>query len=86
MLSGSNPAFIEKEITTTFEKIDDLPIEDRFYLVTLDLKKWIDLNPFFKYGVCNLCSHNRLLVYDGVYMLDPLIGHRFQTQKTEECC
>lgn len=78
LLSGSNPAFIEKEITTEFEKIEDLPIEDRFYLVTPDLKKWIDLNPYFKYGECNVCHHNRLLVYDGIYMLDPYIGHRFQ--------
>ena len=56
----------------------DLPIEDRFYVVTPDLKKWIDLNPYFKYGNCNVCDHNRVLIYDGVYMLDPYIGHRFQ--------
>jgi hypothetical protein len=85
VLSGSNPAFIEKEITTEFEKIEDLPIEDRFYLVTPDLKKWVDLNPYFKYGECNVCHHNRLLVYDGIYMLDPYIGHRFQIDKTDIC-
>jgi hypothetical protein len=85
LLSGSNPAFIEKEIITEFEKIEDLPIEDRFYLVTPDLKKWIDLNPYFKYGECNVCHHNRLLVYDGIYMLDPYIGHRFQIDKNEIC-
>ncbi|MBK7438635.1 MAG: hypothetical protein IPI77_18225 [Saprospiraceae bacterium] len=38
VLSGSNPAFIEQEIITEFEEIKDLPIEDRFYLVTPDLK------------------------------------------------
>lgn len=81
LLSGSNPAFIEKEITTEFEVIEDLPIEDRFYLVTPDLKKWIDLIPYFKYGECNVCHHNRLLVYDGIYMLDPYIGHRFPIEK-----
>ena len=78
LISGSNPTFLEKEIVTEFDKIEDLPIEDRFYLVTPDLKKWIDLSPYFKYGECNLCHHNRLLVYDGKYMLDPYIGHRFQ--------
>lgn len=78
VLSGSNPAFIEREITTEFFKIEDLPIEDRLYLVTPDLKKWVDLNPYYKYGECNVCEHNRLLVYDGIYMLDPYIGHRFQ--------
>lgn len=77
-ISGSNVAFFEKEIITEFENIEDLPIEDRFYLVTPDLKKWIDLNPYFIYGNCNVCHHNRLLVYDGVYMLDPYIGHRFE--------
>lgn len=85
LLSGSNPAFIEKEITTKFEEIEDLPIEDRFYLVTPDLRKWIDLNPYFKYGECKVCHHNRLLVYDGIYMLDPYIGHRFQADQTEIC-
>lgn len=78
LLSGSNPAFLEKEIITDFQQIEDLPIEDRFYLVTPDLKKWIDLSPYFKYGECNVCHHHRLLVYDGIYMLDPYIGHRFQ--------
>jgi hypothetical protein len=39
LLSGSNPAFIEKEIITEFEEINDLPIVDRFYLVTPDLKR-----------------------------------------------
>jgi hypothetical protein len=77
-ISGSNVAFFEKEIITEFENIEDLPIEDRFYVVTPDLKKWIDLNPYFKYGNCNVCDHNRVLIYDGVYMLDPYIGHRFQ--------
>ena len=77
-ISGSNVAFFEKEIITEFENIEDLPIEDRFYLVTPDLKKWIDLNPYFVYGNCNVCDHNRVLIYDGVYMLDPYIGHRFQ--------
>jgi hypothetical protein len=77
-ISGSNVAFFEKEIITEFENIEDLPIEDRFYLVTPDLKKWIDLNPYFIYGNCNVCDHNRVLVYDGVYMLDPYIGHRFE--------
>ena len=76
-LSGSNPAFVAKEIITEFERIDDLPIEDRFYLVTPDLKKWVDLYPYFKYGECDVCHHNRLLVWDGIYMLDPYIGHRF---------
>lgn len=85
LLSGSNPAFIEKEITTEFEKIEDLPIEDRFYLVTPDLKKWVDLNPYFKYGECNVCHHNRLLVYDGIYMLDPYVGHRFQIDNSGAC-
>jgi hypothetical protein len=78
VISGSNVAFFEEEIITEFESIDDLPIEDRFYLVTPDSKKWIDLNPYFIYGNCNVCHHNRLLVYDGIYMLDPYIGHRFQ--------
>ena len=77
-ISGSNVAFFEKEIITEFENIEDLPIEDRFYLVTPDLKKWIDLNPYFIYGNCKECDHNRVLVYDGVYMLDPYIGHRFE--------
>lgn len=77
-LSGSNPAFFEKEIVTEFERIEELPIEDRFYLVTPDLKTWVDLDPYFKYGECSLCHHNRLLVYDGLYMLDPYIGHRFE--------
>ncbi len=85
VLSGSNPAFIEQEIITEFEEIKDLPIEDRFYLVTPDLKKWIDLNPYFKYGECSVCHHNRLLVYDGIYMLDPYIGHRFEINKDQIC-
>lgn len=85
LLSGSNPAFIEQEILTEFDKIENLPIEDRFYLVTPDLKRWIDLNPYFKYGECNLCHHNRLLVYDGIYMLDPYIGHRFKIDRSEIC-
>ncbi len=81
LLSGSNPAFIEKEITTEFENIEDLPIEDRLYVVTPDLKKWVDLDPYLKYGECNICHHNRLLVYDGTYMLDPYIGHRFKIDR-----
>jgi len=79
-LSGSNPAFVEQEIVTEFDSVEELPIEDRFYLVTPDLKKWYDLHPYFIYGECNLCHHNRLLVYDGIYMLDPYIGHRFLQQ------
>ena len=78
LLSGSNPAFLEKEIITEFEKIEDIPMENRFYLVSPNLKKWVDLSPYFQYGECNVCHHNRLLVYDGIYMLDPYIGHRFQ--------
>ncbi len=36
-----------------------------------------DLEPYFKYTECNLCHHNRLLISDGIYILDPYIGHRF---------
>ena len=79
-LSGSNPAFIEEEIETTFNTIEQIPIENRFYVVTPDNLKWYDLDPYFKYGECNICHHNRLLVFDGIYMLDPYIGHRFQKE------
>lgn len=78
-LSGSDPTFIEKEITTSFERIEDLPIQERFYLVTSDSTRWIDLDPYFKYAKCNVCHHNRLLIYDGSYMLDPYVGHRFRS-------
>lgn len=85
VLSGSNPTFTESEITTEFQQIENLPIENRVYLVTPDSSKWIDLNPYFKYDNCTLCGHPRLLVYDGIYMLDPFIGHRFKIGKTEAC-
>jgi len=77
-LAGSNPAFIEEEIFTNFTNIEDIPIENHVYLVTPDKSKWFDLEPYFKYAECNLCHHNRLLVFDGIYMLDPYIGHRFE--------
>lgn len=76
--SGSNPAFIEEMFTASFDDIKDIPIENHFYLVTPDKKKWYDLHPFFKYAVCNVCELPRLLVMDGVYVLDPYMGHRFE--------
>jgi hypothetical protein len=77
-LAGSNPAFIEEEITTIFNNIEDIPIENHVYLVSPDMTKWFDLEPYIKYGECNICHHNRLLIFDGIYMLDPYIGHRFE--------
>lgn len=78
--SGSNPAFLEEEVLTDFRNVNDIPIENHFYLVTPDKTKWFDLHPYFKYDECNLCHHNRLLVFDGIYLLDPYIGHRFENQ------
>jgi hypothetical protein len=77
-LSGSNSAFMEKEIITEFDKIEDIPSEGDFYLVTPDLKRWINLSPYFSYEECIKCSKLRFLIYDGKYKLDPYIGHRFQ--------
>jgi len=79
-LAGSNPAFIEEEIVTTFNDVEEIPIENHVYLVTPDKAKWFDLEPYFKYAECNICHHNRLLVFDGIYMLDPYIGHRFEKE------
>jgi hypothetical protein len=81
VLSGSNPAFVEKEIISEFKNFDDLPIEGKFYLVKTDFKKWINLDPFFQYNFCDICKHNRFLIYDGIHMIDPYIGHRFKVKK-----
>jgi len=77
-LSGSNPAFLEEEVIASFNDIEEIPMENHVYLVSPDNKKWIDLDPYFKYGECDICHHNRLLMFDGIYMLDPYIGHRFE--------
>ena len=77
-MSGCNTAFIEEDVIASFNKIDDIPIENHFYLVSPDDSKWFDLYPYFKYGECNICHHNRLLIFDGDFMLDPYIGHRFK--------
>jgi hypothetical protein len=76
-LSGSNSSFMEREIITEFNKIEDVPIEGDFYLVTPDLKQWINLSPYFSYEECLECNKLRFLIYDGQYKLDPYIGHRF---------
>lgn len=78
-LSGSNPAFIEEEIEISFDNIEDIPIESNSYLVSPDKKTWYNLHPYLRYGECNLCHHNRILIYDGKYVLDPYIGHRFDS-------
>lgn len=78
-LSGSNSAFVEEVISAIFNKVDEMPLENHFYLVSPDKNKWTDLHPYFSYSVCNVCKHNRLLVFDGIYTLDPFAGHRFET-------
>jgi len=77
-LSGSNPAFIEESIEADFSDINDIPQEKRVYLVTPDKRKWSDLDPYIQFSTCNICKHMRLLIADGIYLLDPYIGHRFE--------
>lgn len=77
-LSGSNPAFLEEEISSNPKKIESIPIQDHVYFVSQDLNDWHDLTPYLLFRECPLCLHNRLLIYDGIYLLDPYIGHRFE--------
>jgi len=77
-LSGSDTAFIENELTTTFNDIDTIPCSNEVHLVTDNLTRWISLSPYFEYRRCNLCQHDRVLVYEGRYKLDPYAGHRFE--------
>ncbi len=76
-LSGSNPAFVEKEEKTEFINIEDIPVNGKVHLVTHDLTKWLDASPYMEYKECAQCHQSRVLIFDGRYLLDPYIGHRF---------
>lgn len=80
-LSGSNIAFIREDVPSEFTDIHDIPRHNKCYLLNKKSSAWIDLSPYFEYDVCSACGHKRVLVYDGKYMLDPFIGHRFERQK-----
>lgn len=79
-LSGSNPVFEEEKFEVIIENIEDIPIDGKVYLVSNNSQKWVSMDPYFEYGECPECKHNRLLIYDGIYMLDPYIGHRFKRE------
>lgn len=83
LLSGSNPAYLETESTVTFERAHDVPEFGKCYLVTPDKKHWTSLDPFFKFGICPECKHQRLLIQDGEVYLDPFVGHRVNLNNTQ---
>lgn len=75
-LTGSNPSFVEKVMSQSFVSFNETPIKGNIYAKS-DNGKWLSLSPYLQYGICDECQHNRVLIYDGIYMLDPFIGHRF---------
>lgn len=79
-LAGSNPTFPECEIEAKYNDVNEIPIEDSIYLVSGDRKLWIPMSPYIKFTKCPACDHIRFLIFDGIYMLDPYIGHRFKAE------
>jgi hypothetical protein len=77
-LTGSNAVFIEKVVNTTFNQIEDIPITNQVYCVNKAHAQWYNLHPYLHYRPCDLCAHKRVLIFDGQYLLDPYVGHRFQ--------